>query len=550
MFAIEVNYLTGRCVATSHNDRRQSEWPPHPARLFSALVAAMHDPAKPDQQERRALEWLEAQPPPAIAASTATPRTVAAHFVPVNDASVISRSLQEKRAEKIEEHSANYRNALEESGGEMTKKVMRLKSNIESQRDVTSTVENVGTTSTQSAEALFPDHRGKQERFFPSMTPDEPRVTFQWASQPPQGLSETLDGLLSRVTRLGHSSSLVSCRVVTDPASPNWLPSISNERSEVLRTTKSGQLAVLERQFQSHEGIKPRSLTFVAVPYRNEVATPSPETLRPATSGHWIVFEFDHTSRSFPATRTEEVAKAMRSAIIKHADDPAPEGLTGHRHDKTASRSPHLGFIPLPYVGSEYADGRLLGVALSVPHDLDNESRKAVYRAIGKWEQTAGRDSLRLLFGAKGVLRMKRMTVPSTMVSLRPAVWSRPSTHWASATPIALPKYPGRLGRGTPEARSKAWKAAEQAVVASCSHVGLPEPSAVEVSFTPFIPGARPTTQYPVVRQSGNTKQIRRLIHAFVTFDSPVEGPLLLGSGRFFGLGLMRPMPRKEKSDA
>ena len=73
-FGIEINFLTERFTATFHNDRRQSEWPPHPARLFSALVAAWADADEPDRSERGALEWLEAQSPPAIAASGAVPR--------------------------------------------------------------------------------------------------------------------------------------------------------------------------------------------------------------------------------------------------------------------------------------------------------------------------------------------------------------------------------------------------------------------------------------------------------------------------------------------
>jgi len=97
-FGIEVNFLTGRFVATFHNDRRDCEWPPHPARLYSALVAAWADADEPDQTEREALEWLEAQSPPAIAASEAVPRRVVAHFVPVNDAFAVGRSWHERKA--------------------------------------------------------------------------------------------------------------------------------------------------------------------------------------------------------------------------------------------------------------------------------------------------------------------------------------------------------------------------------------------------------------------------------------------------------------------
>ena len=37
-------------------------------------------------------------------------------------------------------------------------------------------------------------------------------------------------------------------------------------------------------------------------------------------------------------------------------------------------------------------------------------------------------------------------------------------------------------------------------------------------------------------------------MHAALTFDEPIHGPLLLGAGRFAGLGLMRPIPESGKS--
>jgi len=38
----------------------------------------------------------------------------------------------------------------------------------------------------------------------------------------------------------------------------------------------------------------------------------------------------------------------------------------------------------------------------------------------------------------------------------------------------------------------------------------------------------------------------RQLLHASVVFEHPVAGPLVLGAGRFLGLGLMRPVPESE----
>ena len=69
MLALEVEYLLGRALAMAHNDRTGAEWPPHPARLFSALVAALHEADLSEAERiagRAALAWLEQLPPPAL----------------------------------------------------------------------------------------------------------------------------------------------------------------------------------------------------------------------------------------------------------------------------------------------------------------------------------------------------------------------------------------------------------------------------------------------------------------------------------------------------
>ena len=91
MFAIEVEYLTGRAVATARDKREVAEWPPHPGRLFSALVDAAFQAVSDDGENlpddiRSALEWLEQRDAPSIAVSEAQKRDVMQVFVPVNDA--------------------------------------------------------------------------------------------------------------------------------------------------------------------------------------------------------------------------------------------------------------------------------------------------------------------------------------------------------------------------------------------------------------------------------------------------------------------------------
>ena len=71
MFALGIDFITGVAVMTDAASRERAEWPPHPARVFMALVAA-HCETKPLPEdgsdaeegwslERAALEWLAEQ---------------------------------------------------------------------------------------------------------------------------------------------------------------------------------------------------------------------------------------------------------------------------------------------------------------------------------------------------------------------------------------------------------------------------------------------------------------------------------------------------------
>lgn len=545
-FGIEVNFLTGRYVATAHNNRRRTEWPPHTARLFSALVNAWAEEGR-DPAERAALEWLEAQDPPAIAASGAIPRRAVSHFVPVPDTSIIGLSFHAKKAKEVWDIQDQLSRSLADSKGANTQATMRLQQELRRAQDVQNQVSRTGNTNPAVAAGMFPDKRGRQERFFPSVTPHEPRVTYVWSTLPPDGLYSVLDDMLLRVTRLGHSSSMVSCRMTREPATANYLPGTAGAS---IHFVKKGQLAALERLFGLHEGIKPRSLPYVDISYSSPGNAPSPAPEQSSMAGEWIIFEFMHGSRMFPSTRTVEVARAMRSAIMSHAVGTIPEGISGHDAGGEPTRMPHIAFIPIPNVGHRRSDGRLLGIAMSAPNTLDEAARQAAFQAIGNWETKENDEQLEIRL-KHGIVKMARQRGSAALQSLRYDLWSRQSRQWATSTPIALPRHPGGLTKGTAESRAKAWEAAESSVADTCVHVGLPRPSVVNVSLNPFITGAHPTVRFPPFIQNGRDGEIRRqLVHALVTFENPVAGPVILGAGRFMGLGLMRPVNAETQSRA
>lgn len=66
MFQLEVAFPTGRYYAARADDPTQPEWPPHPGRLLSALVAAAgaQETDALRDASMTALRWLEEQGPP------------------------------------------------------------------------------------------------------------------------------------------------------------------------------------------------------------------------------------------------------------------------------------------------------------------------------------------------------------------------------------------------------------------------------------------------------------------------------------------------------
>jgi CRISPR-associated protein Csb2 len=100
MFGFRVSYLRGSVTAAdirSGNEKDEAEWPPHPDRLFSALVQAWGDLGA-TAHGRAALGWLEQLPPPLIRCGKTLSTSLVPRFVPVNDeASPILRARQPRR---------------------------------------------------------------------------------------------------------------------------------------------------------------------------------------------------------------------------------------------------------------------------------------------------------------------------------------------------------------------------------------------------------------------------------------------------------------------
>jgi len=463
MLALGVEYLLGRAIATDSARRNRAEWPPHPDRLYQALVATWQE-TEGTEKERSALEWLENCEPPSLYASDADERASVTHFVPVNDST---------RAQK-----------------------------------------------------LLPEDRPRQARSFPGVVPHDPCVYFQWSDHPPEELSRALDELACRVTRLGHSSSLVRLWVTKQPPQANRIPGAGRANGDRLRVPRKGRIEQLERDFALGQWSSPALREPYGVPAAEDITAPG-SIFHPA-----IVILRRERGTAIGLEHTLRLTRVLRNAVIRHCPDPVPEWVNGHDPDGGGSRQPHLAFIPLADIGYSYSEGRLLGVGIAVPREVSPEEAE---RCLSVFLGRAASDDLRLYDGRGFEWSTVLETRLSPPVALRDSSWTRASRKWATATPMAFDRHRKNKKNEDPA------RADHEAVARACRATGLPEPLHVATAPVSRIRGVPHARDFPALRRKSDNG-LRYKTHLVVEFEEPVVGPILLGAGRFRGYGLCRPL--------
>jgi CRISPR-associated protein Csb2 len=576
MLAIDVELLTGRYAATAHNDRGRAEWPPHPARFFSALVAALYDHDGVNQPERLALLWLEGQGPPSLRvdpASNVGRRQVHDVYVPVNDVTLgIDERIREEAlnldgpranvaaAASAVEHAKVQQSTATSSAEkkaaerfinskekELSREIEKLKKKESAYESFVEAQLAVGPNPTdkalKTATALLPERRTRQVRTFPVVLPATSTFSFLWPDADPAIHRPALERLCARVTRLGHSSSLVRCSLTEDERTATLVP--SDEGELVLRVVGPGQLDRLERAFEQHQAVHSRVLPARPQRYRSaSTTTANPPVAQSVFSADWILFERVGGSRPV-ASRSTDLARAVRAALIEiHGNADLPPTLSGHAANGPTEQ-PHVAFVPLPFVGNDHADGALMGCAVVLPREFPKADRATLLRLIAKWEKERADDRghLTVAGGTLPPLQLQRVDV-SAKAALDPLRWCRASTRFITATPIALDKNPGNLCSNRDGTARKAEGEARQSISDACLRIVGVRPSSVEVSLAPLLPGSQHVRDFlPWPARPGRVPRVR--VHADIRFDAPVSGPLLLGAGRHFGLGLCLPVENR-----
>ncbi len=492
MFTLGIRYLNGWSMAAADGAHKvRAEWPPHPDRVFMALAAAWFE-TDGGRAECEALRWLEALPPPGIAASDATERSSGHSYVPVNDAKV-GRTIPDGLA------------LLRQKG--YTKKLDRLK---------------------EAGLAVLPEHRSRQPRGFPVALPHDPTVHLVWSGSPSATHVRALERLTAKVTHIGHSASFVQAWVEPrHDITPTWEPT-EGPAAHRLRVPWCGRLDALERSFPR----RPRPGRWQGYGSVKKLATRSMGGS--VFDPRLLVFAL--RGRRLPLQSTLKMTEAMRGLLMKECDaQPPPEWFSGHHVDGRPSAMPHLAIAPLPFVGAEHADGRVMGLAVILPMGIDESSAGRCLAPILFDPNTGLTREHRLFAGRWLECGLEHDTRERPPWSLDTTAWvggNRGSRVWASVTPVVL----NRHFKGP-----DMWTRAAESLKDACGHIGLPRPRAARMHPASLVRGAPHAPAFPrLVRKHGGGRRSHN--HAVLEFDQPVRGPVLLGAGRFKGYGLFRPM--------
>lgn len=523
MFGLGIRYLMGWAMAAADGAKKEkAEWPPHPDRVFMALAAAWFETGQ-ENSEGNALRFLEELEPPGICASDYTVRTHTICYVPVNDTSVSGKKTVEKICANPETAISMYKtNGL----------------------------------------SMLPEFRSRQQRSFPVAIPHNPVVHLAWEETIPDAYIEPLASLCRKVISIGHPASLVQMWLTTSPPPLDFVP-VDGLAQLRLRVFGPNRLQYLEERYNRNnclifldqeekiKGAKGKEKTLLQEQQKTNFPSGRPVSMRP-TPGLWQGYEkpkqhyatespvslfdpklviFSLSGKRLSLHATLKLTEAFRGALLSACMEPIPEWLSGHTQEGAPTRNPHIALLPLPFAGSHHADGRLMGIAMALPRELDAAE---VYSTLSPWlwDENGLARTINLFNGQWFECSATLETHESPPFNLHPETWTNPSRNWATVTPLVLDRHF--------DGKNK-WEQAAESVKDGCVRIGLPRPSEVMLHSVSIVEGVPRSNEFPGMTRKKDGGRMHH-VHAVIIFGENVMGPVIVGAGRFRGYGFCRPI--------
>lgn len=479
------------------------EWPPSPGRLFQALIAGAANPSLSDDH-RTALSWLENLGAPTIG----VPRSISGQrfkiYVPNNDLDAVGNDIS--RIAEIRMATKQLRpRILEVSQPFIYGWTIREQEGSPEARIIC-----------QIASSIYQFGRGLDAAYASSVLLDHGEFMLRLAEYP---------GIIYRPE--GAQGSLrLAC-----PA--------------------PGSLDSLERRFHSYAyrfktgGAEMPAGIAYAQPPQPAFSQVSYECAVPRCYFHLRSGPSDDLTARWPAFQVVRLVGVLRDVASVRLQESVPRlrsmveryliGSSADGEDPVDPRH-RVRIIPLPSIGHPHADRGIRRVIVETPPGCP-------LRADDVQWAFSGIEITHPSMGSEVVV------TPANIDSML-AHYGVGGRHriWRTVSPAALPESARRRRidplRTNEEAKSASERAAEEArartaVMQALRHAGvLARVEAIQVQREPFeAKGSRAEHFAPGTRFAKE-----RLWHVHLEFGKAVAGPLLIGDGRFLGLGLMAPV--------
>ena len=478
---IAVRLYDGRYHGEGDGFNGTEGWPPSPARLFQALVAGVARGRLIDPDDQRALHWLEGLPAPQIAAPPAKRGGTVPHFVPNND--LDAKGGDPGRVAEIRV-GKSWRPYFFNASHPIVY-VWHLESHLPDEAKRVCAIAN----------CLYQLGRGIDMAAATATITSAERAHALLAAHP--GITRTpapAGGGNVPVATLGTLASLMERR---------------HRGRERLTRSDDGNLLFTQ----------PPKAVFRHIGYDT-----------PATRLHFEVRN-QGAFAPYPLSSAATFTIGLRDAVAEKLQR-GLQGRTAEIERLVIGRgagprdvAQRIRITPVPSIGMEHTDPSIRRVMVEVPPECPLSSRD-----IG-W---AFADAQPLNHAGRLL-----STTDATMAER----YLRPARTFRSITALALTgarrdKPRRSAGKDAPQ-RNREEALARAALVQALRHVGIAEvPEHIHVQREPLHRRGVPAERFA----AGTRFSARTMWHAEIRFRTPIAGPLVVGDGRFFGLGLLQPV--------
>ena len=509
-FSIEVRFLNGRYHGRDGDAR--PEWPPTPLRLFQAITAGALSgrwAVEDCEASEAALRWLEQLGSPEVIlapkAEGLSPYRIAVpnnqadrHLAALRKGAHLDRLLAGDKELKVVWPRTVGRAPLIYAW-EITE---ASRDKAEAARTVVRRLIVLGTGL---------DHAVADIRIVPSR-PAATNGIIAWpsAASPCKGTLDSLIGL--------HKVKLE--RLKTGSLSEN-LPPVRHRPAQPLARNDAHLVFALRTPVSENDASRPIAPEAAAV-----------------------------LAHAIRLSLAESLVKALRERP-ERAPETSPEEIERLVIGRGAGASDtvrRLRVSPLPSIGHDHSDGLLRRALVSVPAGFPLRP-ESIRRALNNREIHVGLSPSRALD-----VRLAPVDDDDMREQAMLARFIGPARVWRSVSPVLLP---GRAARwrasesGADEARLRVdeKRRRDEGILLerALKHAGLGKITDFHLRREPFGPHhPRADAKWRLPASADDSRQVwlsgRPRLHVEITFPGPVAGPLVIGDGRWLGLGLMAPV--------